>query len=91
MVELLFDAFDLLNFSLMLLAMLAPLFIVYKVRNTNRRYLGLAILLAAFTFSHSLYHLSLYLGMDYVAAILFWPLGAIMLLAFGLYYWKVGA
>jgi len=74
----------------MLIATVAPIFIAYKVRISNRRFLGLAVLLAAFTFSHSLYHLSLYLGLDYIAAILFWPLGAIMLLAFGVYYWKVG-
>ena len=84
------DPVDLLDFSLMLAATLAPIFIAYKVRNTNRRYLGLAVLLAAFTFTHSLYHLSLYLGLNYIAAILFWPLGAVMLLAFGVYYWKVG-
>ena len=88
--EPLLDPVDLLDFSLMLIATVAPIFIAYKVRSTNRRFLGLAVLLAAFTFSHSLYHLSLYLGLSFIAAILFWPLGAILLLAFGVYYWKVG-
>jgi len=89
-VELLLDPFDLLDFSLMLIATVAPIFLAYRVRSKNRRLLVLAILLAAFTFSHSLYHLSLYVGLDYIAAILFWPLGAILLLAFGIYYWKLG-
>ena len=88
--ELLFDPVDLLDFSLMLIATVAPIFLAYRVRSKNRRLLVLAILLAAFTFSHSLYHLSLYVGLDYIAAILFWPLGAILLLAFGIYYWKIG-
>jgi len=89
-VELLLDPVDLLDFSLMLIATVAPIFLAYRVRSKNRRLLVLAILLAAFTFSHSLYHLSLYVGLDYIAAILFWPLGAILLLAFGIYYWKLG-
>ena len=88
--EFLLDPVDLLDFSLMLAATIAPIFIAYKVRRRSSRLLGLAILLAAFTFTHSLYHLSLYLGLDYVAGILFWPLGAILLLGFGIYYWKVG-
>ena len=90
MAEFLLDPVDLLDFSLMLVATGAPLFVAYKVRGKNRRLLTLAILLAAFTFSHSLYHLSLYFGLDYLAAILFWPLGAILLLGFGIYYSKVG-
>jgi len=89
-VKLLLDPVDLLDFSLMLIATVAPIFLAYRVRSKNRRLLVLAILLAAFTFSHSLYHLSLYVGLDYIAAILFWPLGAILLLAFGIYYWKIG-
>jgi hypothetical protein len=88
--ENLLDPFDLLDFCLMLLATIAPIFIAYKVRRKNRSLLALAVLLASFTVSHSLYHLSLYLGLDYLAAILFWPLGALLLLAFGIYYWKVG-
>ena len=90
MVKLLLDPVDLLDFSLMLIATVAPIFLAYRVRSKNRRLLVLAILLAAFTFTHSLYHLSLYFGLDYIAAILFWPLGAILLLAFGIYYWKIG-
>jgi len=90
MVEFLLDPVDLLDFSLMLAATVAPVIVAYRVRYKNSRLLALAILLAAFTFTHSLYHLSLYLGLDYFATILFWPLGAILLLAFGIYYWKVG-
>jgi len=89
-VEFLMDPFDLLDFSLMLLATIAPVYLAYKVRRKNRNLLALAILLSSFTFSHSLYHLSLFLGLDFLAEILFWPLGALLLLAFGIFYWKVG-
>jgi len=84
------DPVDLLNLTLMLAATVAPIIVAYRVRGKSTRLLALAMLLAAFTFIHSLYHLMLYLGLDYVAAIFFWPLGAILLLGFGVYYWKVG-
>lgn len=81
---------ELLDFLLMLLATLAPIYVAFKVRTKNRNLLALAILLASFTFSHGLFHLFLYLRFDYLAAVLFWPLGALLLLAFGIWYWKVG-
>jgi hypothetical protein len=81
---------DLLNFFLMLLATVAPIYVAYKVRASNRNLLVLALLLASFTFSHGLYHLFDFLGFDIVAAVLFWPLSAVLLLAFGIWYWKVG-
>ncbi len=85
-----FFQIDLLDFLLMLLATMAPIYVAYKVRTKNRNLLILAILLASFTFSHGLYHLFYFLGFDYLAAVLFWPLGALLLLAFGVWYWKVG-
>ena len=84
------DQISLLDFLLMFLATVAPVYVAYKVRTKNRNLLALAILLASFTFSHGLYHLFVFLGFDYVAAVLFWPLGALLLLAFGIWYWKVG-
>jgi hypothetical protein len=84
------DQIDLLNFVFMLLATVAPIYVAYKVRATNRNLLVLALLLASFTFSHGLYHLFYFLGFDTAAVIMFWPLSAVLLLAFGIWYWKVG-
>ncbi len=84
------DPIDLLDFLLMLLATGAPVYVAYKVRTKSRNLLALAILLASFTLSHGLYHLFFFLGFDYIAAVLFWPLGALLLLTFGIWYWKVG-
>jgi hypothetical protein len=84
------DQIDLLNFVFMLLATVATIFVAYKVRATNRNLLVLAILLASFTFSHGLYHLFDFLGFHFAAVVLFWPLSAVLLLAFGIWYWKVG-
>lgn len=81
---------DVLDFLLMLLATMAPIYVAYKVRKRNRNLLGLAVLLASFTFFHGLYHLLFFLGFDFLAAVVFWPLGALLLLAFGVWYWKVG-
>ncbi len=84
------DPVDLLDFILMLLATVAPVYVAYRVRSRNRNLLVLAILLASFAFSHGLYHLFVFLGFDYVAAVVFWPLGPVILLVFGVWYWKVG-
>lgn len=84
------DQIDLLNFVLMLLATVAPIYLAHKVRASNRNLLALALLLASFTFSHGLYHLFYFLGFDIAAEVLLWPLSAVLLLAFGIWYWKVG-
>jgi hypothetical protein len=74
----------------MLLATGAPTYLAYRVRSVNKKLLYLAILLASFTFAHGLYHLFEYLGLYYLAEVLFWPLGALLLLVFGIYYWRTG-
>jgi len=81
---------DLLNFLFMLIAAIAPLYMAYKVRTKSRRLLALAILLAAFTLTHGAYHLLDFIGFSYVADVLFYPLGTVLLLCFGILYWKTG-
>jgi len=81
---------DLLNFLLMIVATIGPLYLAYKVRGRSHELYTLAVLLVAFTLTHGVYHLLEFLGFDYVAEVLFWPLGAVLLLCFGLYYWRTG-
>jgi len=81
---------DLLNFLFMLIAAIAPLYMAYKVRAKSQRLFALAILLAAFTLTHGTYHLLDFIGFSYVADVLFYPLGAVLLLCFGILYWKTG-
>jgi len=81
---------DLLNFLFMLIAAIAPLYMAYKVRAKSQRLFALAILLAAFTLTHGAYHLLDFIGFSYVADVLFYPLGAVLLLCFGILYWKTG-
>jgi hypothetical protein len=81
---------DLLNFLFMLIAAIAPLYMAYKVRTKSRRLLALAMLLAAFTLIHGAYHLLDFIGFSYVADVLFYPLGTVLLLCFGILYWKSG-
>jgi len=81
---------DLLNFLFMLIAAIAPLYMAYKVRAKSRRLFALAILLAAFTLTHGAYHLLDFIGFSYVADVLFYPLGTVLLLCFGILYWKTG-
>ena len=84
------DYMNLLDFLLMILATVSPIYLALKVGTVNRKLLGLALLLASFTFIHSLYHLFEFIHMGFVAEAVFWPLGAVLLLAFGIYYWRTG-
>ena len=74
----------------MVTAASVPFYVAFRVRRMNRRLFTLTFLLFAFAFCHSLYHLFSYLGMDFLAYVLFYPLGALLLLAFGIYYWRMG-
>lgn len=74
----------------MLIATTAPVYVACRVRKRNRTLLVLSIALACFTLTHSLYHLVQYLGQDFLAEVLFWPLGAVLLLLFGILYWRTG-
>jgi hypothetical protein len=81
---------DLLNFLFMMVAAIGPLYMAYKVRARSRQLYALAILLVAFTLTHGAYHLLEFLGLSYLAEVLFWPLGALLLLCFGILYWRTG-
>jgi len=81
---------DLLNFLFMIVAALGPLYVAYRVRAKNRRLFALAILLTTFALTHAAYHLLEFLGLSYLAEVLFWPLSAVLLLCFGVLYWRTG-
>jgi len=74
----------------MVVAASVPFYAAIRVRRLNRRLFTLTFLLFAFAFCHSLYHLFSYLGMDFLAYVVFYPFGALLLLAFGIYYWRMG-
>lgn len=74
----------------MLIASTAPVYVAYRVRRSNRTLFTLSAALACFTISHGLYHLVSYLGMYFLAEVFFWPLGALLLLLFGILYWRTG-
>lgn len=81
---------DLLNFILMMIAATAPIYLAYKVRRRSRRLFVLASVLAAFTLVHGAYHLLEFVGFSYIAEVLFWPLSTVILLSFGILYWRSG-
>jgi len=81
---------DLLNFFFMVIAAVGPMYMAYKMRARSRRLFALAILLAAFTLTHGTYHLLDFLGVSYVADVLFYPLSTVLLLCFGVLYWRTG-
>ena len=81
---------DLLNFIFMMIAAVGPIYLAVQTRKKSGQLFFLAILLAAFTLTHGVYHLLEFVGMNYVAEVLFWPLGAVLLLGFGIVYWRAG-
>jgi ABC-type Mn2+/Zn2+ transport system permease subunit len=81
---------DLLNFLFMMVAAVGPLYIAYRVRKRNRQLFALAILLGSFTLIHGCYHLFQFLGMNFIADVVFYPVSAVLLLCFGIFYWKAG-
>ena len=81
---------DLLNFFFMVIAAVGPVYMAYKVRARSKRLFALAALLAAFTLTHGAYHLLDFVGVSYVADVLFYPLSTVLLLCFGVLYWKTG-
>lgn len=83
-------ALDLLNFLFMMVAAIGPLYIAFRVRNRSKRLFALSILLGAFTLIHGCYHLFQFLGVNYLAVVVFYPLSAVLLLCFGILYWKAG-
>lgn len=81
---------DLLNFFFMMIAATGPLYVAFKVRARSRRLFTLAVLLAAFTLIHGVYHLLDFAGLSYLAGVVFWPLSTVLLLGFGILYWRSG-
>ena len=81
---------DLLNFFFMLVATVGPLYMANKVRNKNQRLFSLAVLLGTFTLIHGVYHLLDFLGASYLADVIFYPLSSVLLLCFGILYWRTG-
>lgn len=80
----------LLNFFFMMVAAVGPLYIAYRVRERSQRLFALAMLLGSFALIHACYHLFQFLGADFLADVVFYPLSAVLLLCFGIFYWKAG-
>jgi ABC-type Mn2+/Zn2+ transport system permease subunit len=81
---------DLLNFLFMMVATVGPLYIAFRVRKRSRRLFTLAVFLGSFTLIHGCYHLLQFLGVNFLANVVFYPLSAALLLCFGILYWKAG-
>jgi len=81
---------DLLNFVFMIVAAVGPIYMAWRVRKRSERLFALAILLASFTLVHGAYHLLEFVGMSFLAEVLLWPLSTVLLLCFGIYYWRTG-
>ncbi|HMK82270.1 MAG TPA: hypothetical protein VK503_00995 [Candidatus Bathyarchaeia archaeon] len=81
---------DLLNFLLMMVATIGPLYMAYRVRKRSQRLFMLTTLLVSFTLIHGCAHLLVFVGMDFIAGVVFWPASAVILLCFGFFYWKMG-
>jgi predicted Kef-type K+ transport protein len=81
---------DLLNFIFMMIAAIGPLYMACRLRARSRRLFALAVLLAAFTITHGAYHLLEFVGFGFIAEVLFWPLSTVLLLCFGILYWRTG-
>jgi len=81
---------DLVNFFFMVIAAVGPLYMAYRVRARSQRLLALSIVLAAFTLTHGAYHLLDFVGFSYLADALFYPLSTVLLLCFGILYWRMG-
>ena len=80
----------LVNFFFMVIAAVGPLYMAYRVRARSQRLLALSIVLAAFTLTHGAYHLLDFVGFSYLADALFYPLSTVLLLCFGILYWRMG-
>ena len=81
---------DLLNFLFMMVAAVGPLYIAFRESKRSQRLFALAILLGSFTLIHGCYHLLQFLGVNFLADVVFYPLSAVLLLCFGIFYWKAG-
>ena len=81
---------NLLNFIFMLITASAPLYLAIRLGRSNRRLLYLSIGLAVFALVHSLYHLADFLKFPDLADNLLLPLSVILLVLYGIYYYRTG-
>src|SRR5437867_1176993 len=75
-------------FSIMVGAGIVPLIIAFRVKVPRLR--NLSLLLGLFAVIHGLYHLTFGFDQQFLADVVFEPVSLVFLLAFGLYYSKVG-
>jgi hypothetical protein len=81
---------NLLNFIFMLITASAPAYLAIRLRGSNRRLLYLSIGLAVFALVHSLYHLADFLAQSDLAENVFLPLSVVLLVIYGIYYYRTG-
>jgi len=84
------DYLSLLNFLFMLITASAPLYLAVRLRGSKIRLLYLSIGLATFALVHSLYHLAEFLNLDSLADNVFLPLSVVLLVVYGIYYYRTG-
>lgn len=81
---------NLLNFIFMLITASAPLYLAIRLGGSNRGLLYLSIGFAVFALVHSLYHLADFLNFSDLADNFFLPLSVILLVLYGIYYYRTG-
>jgi uncharacterized membrane protein (DUF485 family) len=80
----------LLNFIFMLVTASVPAYLAIRLRGTNRRLLYLSAGLTIFALVHALYHLADFLELVDLADSYLLPFSVVLLVLYGVYYYKTG-
>ncbi len=80
----------LLNFVFMLLTASVPAYLAIRLRGSNRSLLYLSLGLTVFASVHALYHLADFLELADLADNYLLPLSVVLLVIYGLYYYRTG-
>lgn len=80
----------LLNFLLMLTTASVPAYLAIRLRGSNPRLLYLSAGLTVFALVHALYHLADFLELGDLADNYLLPLSVVLLVIYGVYYYRTG-
>lgn len=80
----------LLNFVFMLITASVPAYLAIRLRGSNRSLLYLSVGLTVFALVHALYHLADFLNLADLADNYLLPLSVVLLVVYGLYYYRTG-
>jgi hypothetical protein len=81
---------NLLNFFLMLITASVPAYLAFRLRGSNRKLLYLSAGLTIFALVHSLYHLAEFLSLGDLAENYLLPISVVLLVIYGIYYYRTG-